>query len=375
MPEQFIIKELSDRLTALAKRLSSIRGACSNEESTKLHLILPVLTALGYDPTDPYEVYPEHAASFESKVNNRVDFAILRDGQPIIAIECKKVGADLTCERGQLRGYFSALLPVKLGILTNGVTWEFFVDSGTPNIMDEEPFLIIDLEAIALGGFASEPMKILAEVSKHAFEPERIAEIAHVELVKKRLRAALAEEIISPSEDFCRLALQKAGVRNVRRAQIDRHYGPMVKKALEESLVLPAANRLRQEASGSNDLSEPVPIDDRIFTTDRELAIFAYVRRRLAFLVDDELHFSAIEQIHYKDYIGRLVVYFDRERKGWMFRFFEGSDGYDKFVFPDPFGEIITNNLVDIDAPLKAAFLSRVREKTTPRQEYGRIAS
>ena len=74
----------------MGKRLAAIKDACTNEESTKLQLILPMLTALGYDTSNPYEVYPEHAASFVSSVNNRVDFAVLRDGAPIIAIECKK---------------------------------------------------------------------------------------------------------------------------------------------------------------------------------------------------------------------------------------------------------------------------------------------
>ena len=32
------------------------------------------------------------------------------------------------------------------------------------------------------------------------------------------------------------------------------------------------------------------------------------------------------------------------------------------FVFPDPYGEIVTNNMLDIDAPLKAIFALRVQE-------------
>jgi hypothetical protein len=372
MPEQFALKDLGDRLTVVAKRLAAIKSACSNEESTKLQLILPVLVALGYDPSNPYEVYPEHAASFNSAVNNRVDFAILRDGIPIVAIECKKVGADLICERGQLRSYFNALQPVKLGILTNGVVWEFFVDSADPNIMDEEPFLTLDLEMVSMAGVPDDVLRILAEIAKINFEPADIAEIAHIQLVKKRLRTALADELQSPSEEFCRFALQKAGLKNVRRAQIERHYGPMVKSALTESLVLPAAQRLLIESAEPS--SDQPQIDSRILTTDRELAIYGYVRRRLAFLVDDELRLDAIDQVQYKDYIGKLVVFFERERKGWLFDYIEGADGYDKFMFPAPYGDIVTNNILDIDGPLKAVFTSVVRERTTPRRDFARSA-
>jgi hypothetical protein len=146
---------------------------------------------------------------------------------------------------------------------------------------------------------------------------------------------------------------------------------PWSKFALTESLVLPAAERLLTESSAD---SSDEQIDSRILTTDRELAIFGYVRRRLAFLVDDELHFSAIDQVQYKDYIGKLVVLFDRERKGWLFDYIEGAEGYDKFMVPAPYGDIVTNNILDIDIPLKAVFTSRVRERTSPRLEFARSA-
>lgn len=296
MAEQ-LATDLGNRLMVAASRVKALRSACTNEESTKLYLILPLLAALGYDPTNPYEIYPEYAASFDDSQNNRVDFAIIRNGEPVIAVECKKVGTSLSSERGQLRGYFNALLAVKLGILTDGVMWEFFVDSDEPNIMDEEPFVTLDLETIESLGLSDEILQALTPVSKDAFEPDGIAETAHVLLVKKRLRTALAEELTAPSEEFCRFALQKVGLRNVRRTAIDRHYGLMVKSALNESLILPAAERLLLQSRDGASPDKAPRIDDRILTTDRELAIYGYVRRRLAFLVDDERHFDAIDQV------------------------------------------------------------------------------
>jgi hypothetical protein len=133
--------DLREALALLSKRSIALKNACGNEESTKLYLVLPLIGVLGYDHTDPYEVYPEHAADFDPRQPNKVDFAILRDGQPIIAIECKKVGADLADARGQLRAYYNALPTTKLAILTNGTLFEFFVDSADPNLMDEEPVL------------------------------------------------------------------------------------------------------------------------------------------------------------------------------------------------------------------------------------------
>ena len=336
--------------------------ACSNEESTKLYLVLPLIGLLGYDYSDPYEVCPEHTADFDSRHANKVDFAVMRDGQPAIAIECKKAGADLRDGRGQLRAYYNALPTAKLAILTNGIVSEFFVDSSDPNLMDEEPFLTLDLEAIARGDVSDEILETLNHVTKSNFNPDNIAELAHMQLVKKRLRTRFVMEANAPSEYFCRFFLQEVGLKNVRKAAIERYYAPMIKMAFHESLVLPVAQRLRGTAQEQGTAVDTSTIDQRIVTTDRELAIVNYVRRRLAFLISDEKLFKAIEEVGHKDYIGKLVVFVQKERKGRLFDYIEGHGGFDKFVFPEPHGEIVTNNILDIDQALLATFTSRAPE-------------
>ena len=355
--------ELRSGLMAVAKRSIGIMAACTNEESTKLYLVLPMLGLLGYDFTNPYEVYPEHSAGIGAGDVARVDLAVLRDGQPEIAIECKQPGADLADRRGQLARYFNALQTVKLGIMTNGILFEFFVDSAQPNRMDDEPFMTLDLETVARVGVSDEVLESLISVTKDHYDPDTIAEAAHVQLVKKRLRTIFVEEAKGPSEEFCRYALLKAGLSNVRKSAIERYYAPIIKTAFEESLVLPVVTRLRTEpaADGRSAVGRH-HIGQRISTSEREIEIFGYIKRRLAFLVDDEAHFAAIENVQMKDYVGKLAVFYDRERKGRLFDFIEGADGCDKYIFPDPIGDIVTNNIHEIDDALKAIFATRVRE-------------
>jgi predicted type IV restriction endonuclease len=370
--------ELRAGLLALAKRSVSIMTACSNEESAKLYLVLPFLGLLGYDYANPYEVYPEHLADFDKSTQNKVDFAILRDGAPVIAIECKQVGADLFESRGQLRRYYNALTEVKLGVLTNGVLYEFFVDSIAPNIMDDEPFLTLDLEMIARGGVSDEIVETLLSATKGYYDPETIAEAAHIQLVKKRLRSVFIEEAKGPSEEFCRFALERIGVKSIRKQAIDRYYAPMIKAAFEESLIVPVVERLRVQGTGDSRSGALAihQLGQRIETTERELAIVAYVKRRLSYLAEDEMQFDAIENIRHKDYVGKLVVYYDRERKGRIFDYIEGADGYDKYIFPDPIGEIVSNNVLEIDTALKTVFAARVRELggLSQHQKLSRIA-
>jgi hypothetical protein len=373
--------ELRTAILAVAKRSVSIMGACSNEESAKLYLALPFLGLLGYDYTNPYEVYPDHVAGFPPSGPQRIDFAVLRDGTPIIGMEVRAAGTDIAGERGELAAYFNAVATAKLGILTNGVLFSFYVDSDRPDTMDNEPFLTVDLETIARVGVTDEALDSLLLLTKANFDPETVAEAAHVQLIKKRLRNVFVDEANGPSEDFCRFALGRVGLRNVKAEAIDRYYAPMIKSAFEESLVLPVVQRLRADPSAEarNTPASLHQIGQRIATSEREIALLGYVRRRLAYLVEDEQYFDAIEGVQAKDYVGRLVIYYGRERKGRLFDFIASPDKTDKYVFPDPIGEIVTNTITDIDAALKVTFISRVRELSvnaqgTPPQKVARSA-
>jgi hypothetical protein len=370
------LNELRAGLCSVAKRSVGLMSACGNEESTKLYLVLPIIGLFGYDYSNPYEVYPQHTANADPKEPNRVDLAILREGAPVIAIACKKVGTDLAESRGDLRAYYNAVGTTKLGVLSNGIVFEFFVDSAQPNVMDEDPFLTLDLESVWRNGVADEVLDALVHVTKGTFDPEAIAEMAHVRLVKKRLRTSLVEETRAPSEEFCRFFLQRAGLKHVRKGAIDRYYGPLIKAAFDEALVLPAMQKMRNDPDGKNTPINLHQLGQRLVTSERELAIISYIRRRLAFLVSDESLYAAIDRIEFKENVGKLMVFYANERKGRLFDYIEGGEGFDKFIFPSPYGEIVTKSVLDIDEPLQATFTARVRElgHLQPVERLARIA-
>jgi len=354
--------ELLSKLTVIAERQPTIRSVCTNEESTKLFLVLPVLSALGYDVTDPTVVQPEYAADFRDGLCDRVDYAIMRDGEPVIAIECKKVGVDLASNRGQLRAYFTALPSVKLGILTNGLRFEFFVDVDTANIMDEEPFVTLDMEAAAHRAIPADVLEALTSVTKAGFQPASVSRIAEMRLLSRRLRSAVMQQVREPSLEFCRVILRAAGQDNVHRSRIESLYSSMVRNAFEEAFVIPVMELLRAKQS-SPETETPASNSEtqRIITTDRELAVYRYVCRRLAFLASDEHQFAAIDHVHYKDYLGKFAVYYRSVNKGRLFDFIEGGNGYDRFIFPEPIGEIVTSTMTEIDEPLRTVFSQRIR--------------
>lgn len=359
--------ELKASLSAIAERSAVIKSTCVNEESTKQFLVLPVIGALGYDCTNPFEVQPEFPADFRNGIQERVDYVIMHDGKPAIAVECKKVGTDLAANRGQLRTYFTPLSSVRLGVLTDGLRFEFFVDCENANVMDVEPFVTLDLEQATRAPIPGDVIEALSKISRANFEPDAIAEAAEMRLVAKRLRTVLTQEVREPSDDLCKLVLQRVGVTNVRRTAIQARYGGLIRAAFEDALVLPVVEMLRASSSseGSQGSSKD-EVSQRIITTDRELSVYRYVCRRLAFLASHEQHFSAIEQVGYRDYIGKFAIYYANVHKGRLLDFIEGSNGQDKFLFPEPFGELITGNMRDIDEPLRKIFTQRVRELGAP---------
>lgn len=111
-----------DRINELAARIPKQLDYCTTEEATKNALVLPFINALGYDIFNPTEVLPEFTADVGIKKGEKVDYAILQNGKPIMLFECKWSGADLSkAHVSQLYRYFNVVPDVRFGILTNGI--------------------------------------------------------------------------------------------------------------------------------------------------------------------------------------------------------------------------------------------------------------
>ena len=101
--------EFAERLAALALKVKNQREAIQTEEATKNAFIMPFIsTILGYDVFNPLEVVPEFTADVGVKKGEKIDYAIMRDGEVQILIECKKSTEPLKIEHAsQLFRYFA----------------------------------------------------------------------------------------------------------------------------------------------------------------------------------------------------------------------------------------------------------------------------
>lgn len=87
--EVLLMEKFTEQLKNLASRINTMKDSITTEEATKTAIIMPFFQILGYDVFNPLEFSPEFVADVGIKKGEKVDYAILSEGQPIILIECK----------------------------------------------------------------------------------------------------------------------------------------------------------------------------------------------------------------------------------------------------------------------------------------------
>jgi hypothetical protein len=369
-------EEFRTSLNAFAERAQKIREHIRNEEATKLHLILPFIQSLGYDTTDPSEVSAEHSADFSEKYKNRVDYAILKSGVPTIAIECKTIGNGKKDDRGQLKSYFNASKTVKLGILTDGILYEFFVDSQEPNMMDDEPFLAIDFDTYPKAQISDTILQGLYSLTKWHYDPETVAENARRNITHRAFLDYLTAQFAGPSTEFTRFLLKENEIKHIRQNAIEG-YREIAKAALNDVFTSQVLRRLDLSESVLRAPTKPEVLSQKpevsessadlasksIVTTEAERTAFEAVRMRLAFLSGGKPDsYAAISKVNFRDYQGKMAVFYVQERKGRLLDIIEGKDGVIKYALHDGGDMTLTADLSLLDARLQELFEKRIGE-------------
>ena len=116
--------DFKDSIKQLSERISKVKERIATEEATKNALIMPFIQMLGYDVFNPLEVVPEMDCDLVKKKGEKIDYAIMKDGEPIMLFECKHWQQDLDLHSTQLQKYFVAS-KAKFGVLTNGIVYRF----------------------------------------------------------------------------------------------------------------------------------------------------------------------------------------------------------------------------------------------------------
>jgi len=115
---------VEDQLISFIESLKTDRRIVSfdlDEAATQQGIVLPVLQLLGWNIFDTNEVRPQYSVGA-----GKVDYSLRISNDDKVFIEVKRIGEELENHQGQLLKY-AFEQGVKLAILTNGVTWWFYL--------------------------------------------------------------------------------------------------------------------------------------------------------------------------------------------------------------------------------------------------------
>ncbi len=305
------IKELSGKISKRSERLET-------EEATKNARVMPFIRALGYDVFNPEEVVPEFTCDVGTKKGEKVDYAIMKDGNPIMLFECKSANANLEeAHASQLYRYFS-VTEVKVGVLTNGIVYKFYSDLEKANTMDAKPFLELDMLNI------KEPLvEELKRFGKESFKTDEIVSAASELKYTKEIKRILGEELDSPSEAFVKFFTKQVYAGMIRKTAREKFTG-IVHHAFKEFINDEISDRLEKALKHDGETNEDTTLaaeiveegnDDGIVTTEEEIEGFHIVRAILHEILDPE-------RVVLKDWKHYCNVLFDGKATKQICRFY-----------------------------------------------------
>lgn len=241
--------EFSELLAALALKVRNQRDAIQTEEATKNAFIMPFIsTILGYDVFNPLEVVPEFTADVGVKKGEKVDYAIMRDGEVQILIECKKSKEALRIEHAsQLFRYF-AVTNARIAVLTNGETYQFYTDLDAPNRMDEKPFLVLDLLDID-----ETLIPELRKLTKDVFDLDSIINSAEELKYIGQIKRTIAAQFKDPQDEWIRFFTTRV-YEGAFTQKVREQFTSLVTKATKQFLNDQVNDRLKT-ALGSSSFS------------------------------------------------------------------------------------------------------------------------
>lgn len=250
---------LLDDLRKLADQVRKRQGFTRGEEATKNALILPFLGVLGYDVFDPTEVQPEYTADFARKrsggTSEKVDYALHLAGAPAMFIECKAVDEEPHTHGGQLARYFNATPSVKAAVVTNGIRYLFFTDLDEQNIMDGNPFFVFDIL-----GFSERDAETLEAFTKPRFDSALVRNRAEDIIYTDKVTNYVNDLLRNPSESFVRFLLGELNITTGKlTAKRLEKFVPIVRKAIQSTLLDMATRSIKQETNEPLTPPEPVP--------------------------------------------------------------------------------------------------------------------
>jgi hypothetical protein len=262
----------------LGERVQQLKPQVTTEEATKNAFIMPFIKELGYDVFNPFEVVPEFTADLGIKQGEKIDYAIMKDGDPVILIECKCHTGPLNVHNAsQLFRYFHTT-KAKFSILTNGIEYRFYTDLVAPNKMDEKPFFSFDITDIK-----DAQIEELKKFHKAHFDFDKIVNTASELKYTGELKRLIGDELNSPSPDFVKYFARQIYPGIITQKVLEQ-FTELTRKSLQQYINdiiterLKAALAKESEQQRQDDEASPMVEIPKVVTTDEEMEGFMIVK-------------------------------------------------------------------------------------------------
>ncbi len=273
--------DFKDQIKLLGDRVMKLKDQVNTEEATKNAFIMPFIKELGYDVFNPAEVTSELVADIGMKQGEKIDYAIMHNGNPIILIECKWHGAPLNVHNAsQLFRYFHTTT-AKFSILTNGIEYRFYTDLVEPNKMDEKPFFSFNITDIK-----DNQIEELKKFHKAYYDFNKIVNTASDLKYTNELKILLNSEFVNPSPDFVK-HFAKQVYPSVITAKVLDQFTVLTKKSIQQNITDLITERLKTALTKEDEEAkkqEAIEAEQsraevsKVMTTDEELEAFMIVK-------------------------------------------------------------------------------------------------
>lgn len=315
-----VMDQFAERIRRHAEHVSNVGAHCTTEETTKQALILPLLDILHFSPFDPTRVKAEFGADFPgAKAGERVDYALFCHHVPVMFIEAKPWGAKLTNHAPQLSRYFNATPEVAVAAITNGAEWRFFTDLNNKNIMDSEPFLVVDFTQLG-----DDEIGRLARFRHDEFQPEALRTLAEESIFLESFKSVVRHSVLECDADFVRFVAGKSNVQRTLTARFIEAITPIVQQAVAQSMSERVADSITTRAPAPASVPAAVespPQDERgdIIDPNNSKIVTTYAERRL-FEVATEI-LGAESEVAGKDTESYYALLFQGKTNRWLLRY------------------------------------------------------
>lgn len=315
--------DLKDQIKVIADRTKH-KDQIQTEEATKNAFVMPFLQSLGYDVFNPLEVVPEFIADIGIKKGEKIDYAIFKDGNPTILIECKHWSQNLNIHDGQLLRYFH-VSKAKFGILTNGIVYRFYSDLVSPNKMDEKPFLEFNITDVK-----DNQIEELKKFHKTNFDAESIVNTASELKFMNELKHILNQELTNPTPEFVK-HFAKQVYPSVVTAKVLEQFTELTKKSIQQHISDLITERLKTALSKEDEKNSEISISteknlediSKVNTTEEELEGFMIVKTILR-------QKTAVNRVTFRDAQSYFAVFLDDNNRKPVCRLY--LNGGKKFI-------------------------------------------